>query len=411
VTLAYLRSAYGWRTWRRLAYLAAGCALGLLGSVYIVAVFYAGAALLLLVLGFGVLAVGLRGGQILATGHRILARRLLDVEVDDPAPRRPTEPGLLGWVRAALTDIAGWRSALYLLLSGPLALTVLYVAVIYWGFAVGMASYPLWWWLAPAETGVAINEVTFDTWPRALVLAAVGLLLLLAAPKVTDGLVAPGRLLVKMLLRPTRSARLQETRTLAVETSAAALRRIERDLHDGAQAQLVALAMKLGLAKEELSSGDTAAALVLVDTAHQDAKQAIVELRDLARGIHPPALDGGLGPALETLAARSAVPVELHVDLTARPSAAIETIAYFSAAELLANVAKHSRAGRAVLSLAPGRPGWLRMTIVDDGVGGAAPAGGLAGLADRVRTVEGRLEIVSPPGGPTVVTVDLPVHA
>jgi signal transduction histidine kinase len=228
---------------------------------------------------------------------------------------------------------------------------------------------------------------------------------------VTRALVALDTQVLRALLRPTRSAGLRATRAFAVDDSAAALRSIERNLHDGAQAQLVALAMKLGLAKDELTAGDTEAALALVDTAHHGAKQALVDLRNLARGIHPPVLDSGLAPALASLAARSAVPVELNVDLPERPSPAIETIAYFSAAELLANVAKHSRARAATLSLTRPAPGWLRLCVRDDGVGGARPGGGLAGLADRVRTVDGRLDVSSPVGGPTVVAVELPVRA
>ena len=153
-------------------------------------------------------------------------------------------------------------------------------------------------------------------------------------------------------------------------------------------------------------------ALELVDAAHRSAKEAIIELRDLARGIHPPVLDHGLGTALTTLAARSDVPVELVVDLSERPTAAIETIAYFCAAELLTNVAKHSGARHATLG-AVHEGGLLRVRVSDDGNGGARleERGGLAGLADRVRTVDGTLQINSPPGGPTVVTVELPSHA
>jgi signal transduction histidine kinase len=153
-------------------------------------------------------------------------------------------------------------------------------------------------------------------------------------------------------------------------------------------------------------------ALELVDAAHRGAKEAITELRDLARGIHPPVLDQGLGTALATLAARSGVPVELVIDVPERPSAAIETIAYFCAAELLTNVAKHSGARHATLEVVHA-PGLLRVRVSDDGTGGARieARGGLAGLAERVTTVDGRLQIDSPPHGPTVVTVELPSHA
>ena len=216
-----------------------------------------------------------------------------------------------------------------------------------------------------------------------------------------------------------RVRELEQSRAYLVDDSAARLRRIERDLHDGAQAQMVAVAMKLGLAREKLDrmaggpgQADLERVLELVAAAHRGAKEAITELRDLARGIHPPVLDQGLGTALATLAARSEVPVELTVDLPERPSAAIETIAYFCAAELLANVTKHSGARHATLEVAH-VPGLLRLRVSDDGTGGARieAHGGLAGLAERVATVDGKLQISSPPGGPTVVTVELPSHA
>jgi signal transduction histidine kinase len=209
---------------------------------------------------------------------------------------------------------------------------------------------------------------------------------------------------------------LERSRAHLVDDAAARLRRIERDLHDGAQAQMVAVAMKLGLAREKLSDAvngagrpDLERVLELVDAAHNGAKEAINELRDLARGILPPVLDHGLGTALTTLAARSDVPVDLTVDLPERPSAAIETIAYFCAAELLTNVTKHSGARHAALRVEHGQGKvWVRVT--DDGTGGASveARGGLAGLADRVHTVDGSLHIKSPPGGPTVIAVELP---
>jgi signal transduction histidine kinase len=216
-----------------------------------------------------------------------------------------------------------------------------------------------------------------------------------------------------------RVRELERSRAHLADDAAARLRRIERDLHDGAQAQMVAVAMKLGLATEKLSAAvsgtaalDLERALELVDAAHRGAKEAINELRDLARGILPPVLDQGLGTALTTLAARSDVPVDLSIDLPERPTAAIETIAYFCAAELLTNVAKHSSAAHATLRVDCGS-GALRVRVSDDGSGGARveARGGLAGLADRVRTVDGSLQISSPPGGPTVVAVELPSRA
>lgn len=217
----------------------------------------------------------------------------------------------------------------------------------------------------------------------------------------------------------SRVRELEQSRAHVVEDSAARLRRIERDLHDGAQAQMVAVAMKLGLAREKLgdviggtTQPDLERVLELVDAAHRGAKQAITELRDLARGIHPSVLDHGLGTAFSTLAARSDVPVELVVDLPERSSAAIETIAYFCAAELLSNVAKHSGARHATLEASQVGV-LLRVRVSDDGSGGARieKRGGLAGLAERVRTVDGKLQVSSPPNGPTVVTIELPSRA
>ena len=209
-----------------------------------------------------------------------------------------------------------------------------------------------------------------------------------------------------------RARELQERRARAVDESAARLRRIERDLHDGAQVRLAALAMTLGEIKENLAQAGDERTLALASAAHQNAKDTLTELRDLARGIHPPVLDRGLGPALGILATSSALPVTVTADLAERPSPAIEAMAYFCAAELLANAAKHSAAAQVAVGLREQDHGLL-MSVTDDGSGGArlVPGGGLAGLLERVQTVDGRLEVDSPPGGPTTVTVELPRHA
>jgi signal transduction histidine kinase len=239
------------------------------------------------------------------------------------------------------------------------------------------------------------------------------------------GLAVLHRLLIRGLLGRRRGdervRELEAARAQVVDDSATTLRRIERDLHDGTQAQLAALAMTLGQAKEKLERRpdvpfDPAGALDLVGVAHQHAKEALVELRDLARGIHPPALDLGLDAALATLVARSAVPATLRADIPTRPDQAIETIAYFSVAELLANVAKHSRATSATVDVGM-RDGMLLMQVRDDGVGGAqigrsaGGGSGLLGLRGRVRAVDGELLVHSPTGGPTVIDVQLPVHS
>jgi len=214
-----------------------------------------------------------------------------------------------------------------------------------------------------------------------------------------------------------RARELQEKRAHAVDESAARLRRIERDLHDGAQVRLAALAMMLGEIKENLEqprdgAGDEDSVRALVSAAHRNAKETLAELRDLARGIHPSVLDRGLAVALPALADTVSIPVEVTVRTPTRASPAIEAIAYFCSAELLANIAKHSGASRAAIDIGDDR-GRMLMTVTDNGDGGAwlAPGGGLAGLRERVQTVDGRLDVDSPPGGPTTVTIELPGNA
>ncbi|MBB4741472.1 signal transduction histidine kinase [Actinoplanes octamycinicus] len=404
----------------RLLYAVVGLPLALIGLVHVLVTVVGGAALSLTVIGLPLLSAGLRGARRLGGLHRELARRLLGVPAGElPPPRRAA--GAVDWIRVGLTDPAGWRSALFLVAKVPLGYLAMAVVVVLYGYGLGALTYPAWWRLVPPQTdnagvpqaGLSLpGDLPLDTWPKALLTALAGVLLLLAAPRVLRAVLVLDRLAVAGLLGRgrlrDRVRELEESRAFAVQDSAAALRRIERDLHDGAQARLVALAMNLGAAKEQLAHPDAdPQARELVGSAHRDAKAALVELRDLVRGIHPPILDSGLPDALRTLAAGSPVPVELAVTLTARPDPAVETIAYFCAAELLTNVAKHSGAARAeiVVEEAGGRL-WLRVT--DHGRGGARPRGGLAGLADRARTVDGHLAIDSPPGGPTVVTVELP---
>jgi signal transduction histidine kinase len=394
-----------------------------------------------MLVGLPVLAVSALGARQLGAVNRRLAGRLLGLRSAAPPPLRRT-PGVVGWIRAGVTDPAAWRARAYLALK-PLVWAGFAVAGGVWLYGLAFLAFPLWWeilhllavplpaaaWPQPGSwpggwwlnVGPVYHGVR--TLPGTFSLVPAGAALVLAAPWATRAVSAVDGALIDQLLGPVslpqRVRDLEQTRARAVDDSAARLRRIERDLHDGAQAQMVAVAMKLGLAREKLggtagpaAEADLERALELVDAAHRSAKEAITELRDLARGIHPPVLDHGLGTALATLAARSGVPVDLIIDLPERPSAAIETIAYFCAAELLANVAKHGGARHATLE-AVHVAGLLRVRVSDDGAGGArmAAGSGLAGLAERVRTVDGRLEISSPPGGPTAVTVELPSHA
>jgi signal transduction histidine kinase len=380
-------------------------------------------ALLLLV----VLAT--RIGRGLGAVHRRLAARLLEERVAPPPPRRPGR-GIVGRLVAGLRDGPGWRAVAYQLLKLPAAVLEAY-AVFLWTAGLVNLTYPFWWGLFRNHPpGVTLGPVLaaspfpgrtlhVATFAGTFVAFAVGAAMLLAAPWVTRAVVAADRWLLHALLGPGRLAQrvrdLEQSRALAVDDAAARLRRVERDLHDGAQVHLATLAMHLGMAKEQLGDHgdppDVTRARELLEAAHRGAKGALGELRDLARGIHPPVLDKGLEDALATLAATSAIPVELRCDLPERPAPAIETIAYFCAAELLANAAKHSHANQLAVQTTE-RHGMLVLTVDDDGVGGADPArgSGLSGLAQRVRTVDGHLEIASPPGGPTRITIQLPLR-
>jgi signal transduction histidine kinase len=208
--------------------------------------------------------------------------------------------------------------------------------------------------------------------------------------------------------RGQRIQELETTRAGAVDVQEAELRRIERDLHDGAQARLVALGMNLGLAEQKLRTDPEAVRLLLAE-ARQGATEALEELRDLARGIHPPILtDRGLEAAVADLVARSPVPVTLSVDLPERPPPAVEIAAYFVVSEALANGIKYAQATQLQVTIGRTREG-LRIVVVDDGRGGANPAGnGLTGMRQRVEALDGRLVVASPEGGPTTVTAELP---
>ena len=240
-------------------------------------------------------------------------------------------------------------------------------------------------------------------------------LLLAGAPTVTRRLATADAALARWLLSPptdlaARVTELETSRERVVDAAEAERQRIERDLHDGAQQRLVALAMELGRAKAKFGD-DPDAARDLVDRAHVEAKAALTELRNLVRGVHPPILtERGLDAALSGLAALCPVPVDVHVDVPVRPRPAVEAVAYFMVAEVLTNVAKHSRASHVnVMVEGHGFPGTLTVLISDDGIGGADPRGsGLSGLADRVSGVDGELSVESPSGGPTIISAVLP---
>jgi signal transduction histidine kinase len=422
------REPFTRRAWHELAFslVSGGLAAVALGVVGVTMA--TGVLLAVTFFGVAILALSLRSARGFGGWIRGLARSLLGEAVDDPEPFAARR-GFLGWLQSALRDRVAWRAVGYLVLKVPWAVLAGLVGFAFWWDAVVCIAHPFFGGGSVPAFGLPRAVApggTFDggrTFAHAVALVIAGFVFLLAAPWLVRAFVNVDRLLVRSLLGPdpvaARLHTLEQARTQTVDASAATLRRIERDLHDGTQAQLVALAMRLGMVKEKLEDPehtDLAQVRALVDEAHRGAKEAIVELRDIARGIHPPALDIGLEGALATLAARSAVPTTVTVDLPARPTPSIEAIAYYCVAELLANVAQHAQASRASVSCAQ-QGTWLRLVVRDDGRGGAglstlgSSSSGLVGLTERVRAVDGRLYLTSPAGGPTVVTVDLPLSA
>ncbi|MFF8288417.1 sensor histidine kinase [Streptomyces sp. NPDC016309] len=367
------RIAFDRHVWKEVAHLLANFPMALTGFVYVVTMVAVGAGLSVTVVGLPLLAAGLAGARLLGRAERVRARLLLGLRIDEPSTLPYWPRGDLGrWLWTALKDPVAWRTVLYHFVRLP------------WGV------------LTFAVTLVGLIVL----WP--------------VLPYVVRGLANADRAMVRGLLAPSdelerRVAELESDRGVVVDTAAADLRRIERDLHDGAQARLVALAMGLGLAKEKLLE-DPEAAAAMVDEAHGEVKLALQELRDLARGIHPAVLtDRGLDAALSAIASRCTVPVTVTVDLAERPAEAIEGIAYFTVSELLQNVSKHSRARSAAVDIWRADDRML-IQVSDDGHGGARLDGGtgLAGLAERLGAVDGLFLLESPAGGPTAVTAELP---
>jgi signal transduction histidine kinase len=298
----------------------------------------------------------------------------------------------------------------------------LFVLVV-WAASGAGTFWPVWVWLGTGLV-VALGWWAGETTSRSSRLTGSAVLLSLfligvwaAAgagsfwpvwPIAAFALVLGLRAVIRGAKNKARVEELTHSRAGAVEASESQLRRIERDLHDGAQARLVALGMSLGLAEQQLTKDPEKAQEHLAE-ARKAAGAALQELRDLARGIHPPILaDRGLDAAIRALVAHAAVPVSVDVELTERPPAAVETAAYFVAAEGLANALKHAQASRVDVDVHE-RDGAVVVRVLDNGRGGADEAGGgLHGLRQRVEALDGSLRIASPDGGPTVIEAVLP---
>ena len=405
------------RTWKQTLHLILDLPLGIAWFTVMVTGFSLGLGLIpLMFLGVAVAFATLQFVRVVSAIERARAGALLDAEIANPFVPLSDIDGWWNRLKAVLTDAALWKGVVYCIVMLPIGIFTFTVAVTLWSIAFSGITAPLWAW---NENWV--GDDTFHGWAEVGIVAgafAVGLVALIATPWVVRGLAAMCRGLIRGLLGADPNAQLRQrvtqlevSKSASLDVAMAERTRIERDLHDGVQPRLVVAAMDLGLARERIESGgDTAEVSALIDRAQGETKQAIAELRELVRGILPAVLtDRGLDAALSSLAARCPVPVTVHVNLDERPPAQIESAAYFIVAEGLNNVAKHSEARHARVSV--GRDDkTLRVEITDDGIGGARvePGGGLSGLADRVRAIEGELRIASPVGGPTTILAELP---
>jgi signal transduction histidine kinase len=416
-----LREPVSTRAFAELWYVALAAPLALLGVLYAIVSLAVGAALAITAVGIPLISWAVPGARWFGGLRRRMSAALLRRPVPSPVPYSPP-PGFLARVSTGLRDSVGWRAIGHLLATLPVDLIGLYVVLVTWVWGLIGLTYPIQFALGvntsvlpDGHRGLVVYGIVVEHWPSTLLVSVIGVAQLLSAPwAVRAFLVVDGALVRSLLGRPgaDRIRDLERSRAYAIEDVAATLRRIERDLHDGVQARMVALAMNLTMLTETLGPDISEQSRGLLTGAIEHAKDGIAELRHMVGGIHPPALDAGLETALGTLAARSPIPIDVRADLPDRPTEAIETIAYFSAAELLTNVTKHSGADRATVHLAE-TDDRLVLTVTDDGTGGATLDGagtGLRGLTERVGTVDGRLTVDSPAGGPTVITIDLPLH-
>ncbi|MEV4378738.1 sensor domain-containing protein [Streptosporangium sp. NPDC049644] len=401
-------------TWRAVPYLLVSLFHGLAWFAFLASVIPLSLALVIVWIGLPLLALTMLAWR----GVAMLERRFLRLAfgVDIPTPYRPSEGDnlFLRW-KDMFVDPATWKDLLYLLLLLPIGIAEFTVSAVLWTLGLGLTVAPLPLLLV-GEPMTPIGELPIDSGPKALLCTLIGMGFLLAALYATRGMAWLHGLFGAALLGAgeknllaARAAHLRASRARGVDAAEAERRRIERDLHDGAQQRLLSVAMDLGRAQAKLDS-DPEAARELLDQAHRGTKAAIAELRDLARGIHPAILtDRGLNAALSSLAARAPVRVDLAVEVSHRPPPAVESIAYFVVAECLTNLAKHSEATEASIRVSRQEQRVI-VEIYDNGVGAAVPrpGGGLAGLADRAATIDGTLSVDSPLGGPTVIRAELP---
>ncbi|MFI0770314.1 sensor histidine kinase [Streptomyces sp. NPDC021218] len=400
--------------WRSAGYLLTGAVTGAVTLVTIVAMVAAGAVLAIALVGLPLLVLAALSGIPVAwvERHRM---RLIDQGPAVHQHRAPTAHGLWAWLTTRMREQATWRelghALLFAVLLWPVDALVVAVALL---APLSMVATPLLMCTVGGGREVKVLKLwTVTTWPVAFAIAVLGVVLMGLCGYVL-GVVAGARAALTRVLIASREAdldtrvvELTRSRLRLVDAFEAERRRIERDLHDGAQQRLVVLTMTLGLARLDVPPGPVADQLA---KAHEEADKALAELRELIHGIHPKVLsDHGLPAAVADAADRSAIPVDVKLALPGRLPQAVESAAYFVVCEALTNIARHSGASRAEVS-GGHRDGRLLLHIRDNGRGGAdAAAGtGLTGLADRVSALNGRISLSSPPGGPTLLRVEFP---
>jgi signal transduction histidine kinase len=402
-------------TYGRIGYLLLAGVLGIFEFVFLVVAISLGVGLAITLIGIPILIATVYAWGALAEAERRTIHTLTGTRI--PSPYRPLPEGANWWgrLRARLADPATWKDLVFLLLQFPLGLVSLIVTVVVLGAGLQCLSIPAWYWSVPDGADFGLFHV--DQLWEALALVPLGVVLILVG---VPALSALGRLYVGyagVLLGsnadPAVTAQmtdLRDARSRIIEAADAERRRIERDLHDGAQQRLVALALTLRMAEKHSENGASDAA-ELVRQAGDEATLALKELRDLARGIHPAILTNrGLPAALQDLAGRAAVPVEVVAAPSERLPDQVEAAAYFVVSECLANIDKHAEATSATVSVVP-EDGQLVVLVSDDGVGGAGVDGGtgLQGLEDRVGALEGTLAVDSPAGHGTRVRATIPL--
>lgn len=350
----------------------------------------------------------------LACVERARFASLLDVRIHDPVEPLP-EGSWWSRLWARPRSRQRWKELGYLLLSFPVGLALSAVALLAWASSLALVGLPLYAGRLPGGTAKFwLFEIGPGLGAFAVALVAMAVVVI-GAPWVTIGAARVDALFAQWLLGwhgadlAAEVTRLERSRVSAVDSAEAERRRIERDLHDGAQQRLVAVAMGLGVARERIGE-DPESGCRLVAEAHEEAKAALKDLRDLVRGVHPAILDDrGLDAALSSVVARTPVPVSLEVDVPERLPAPVESTAYFIVSEALTNVARHAQASGAAVTITT-VDNRLVIQIRDDGVGGAEPAigTGLRGLEDRANALGGSLKLTSPTGGPTTLIAELP---